>query len=250
MMILRVLVVVTCLSAAIASPISGRWRPLAFTALHTSLSPYAVPLRCKASPRAIAWNGGSIHGGLLHLTSLSSAADVGNSFVDALPALLQPSAVFTASNAFVLPFWALMVIAPGAQVTEKLMRSVTPFIVLGLLYLWLAVISSTFPEAVEGLGQGAGQLPVLTKAFSLEPVVATGWVHFLAEDLFVGRWVYLDGRKNDVPIRHSCLLSLLFGPLGVVSHLVTRDIVRRLREAKDGATGEPAVEDVLLKGSR
>lgn len=37
-----------------------------------------------------------------------------------------------------------------------------------------------------------------------------------------GRFVYLDGQKNRVFTKHSLLLCYLFGPVGFLSHLLTR----------------------------
>jgi Domain of unknown function (DUF4281) len=51
--------------------------------------------------------------------------------------------------------------------------------------------------------------------------VAAAWSHFIAQDLFVGRWVYLDSRKNSVFAGHSLALCYLFGPIGVVSYWFT-----------------------------
>lgn len=40
--------------------------------------------------------------------------------------------------------------------------------------------------------------------------------------LLQGRFVYLDGQKNKVFTKHSLLLCYLFGPIGFLSHLLTR----------------------------
>lgn len=39
-----------------------------------------------------------------------------------------------------------------------------------------------------------------------------------------GRWVYLDGQKNGIFTKHSLALCYLFGPIGVLSHLLTRTL--------------------------
>jgi Domain of unknown function (DUF4281) len=56
---------------------------------------------------------------------------------------------------------------------------------------------------------------------ALQVAVADGWAHFIAQDLFVGRWVYLDSRRNNVWAAHSLALCYLFGPIGVVSTFVS-----------------------------
>ncbi len=56
------------------------------------------------------------------------------------------------------------------------------------------------------------------------PAGATvGWIHFLAFDLFVGRWVYLDGRGLGLSawiVSPILLMVLMFGPLGLLLYLV------------------------------
>ena len=56
--------------------------------------------------------------------------------------------LFNAANVFVLPFWALIVIAPNWSVTKKVMESFLPFVVLAGVYLYLFVTGIT-PEAAQ-----------------------------------------------------------------------------------------------------
>lgn len=45
----------------------------------------------------------------------------------------------------------------------------------------------------------------------------------------MGRWIYLDGMRNGVWTAHSLALALFFGPTGILSHLLTRGVVRVFR---------------------
>ncbi len=47
--------------------------------------------------------------------------------------------IFGLSNLFVLPFWGLMIFAPGWRWTSKVMRSLLPIAGLGALYAVLLV---------------------------------------------------------------------------------------------------------------
>ncbi len=52
----------------------------------------------------------------------------------------------------------------------------------------------------------------------------------LAFDLFVGRWAYLDGRERGVSpwlMAPVLLLTLMFGPLGLLAHLALRALPPR-----------------------
>jgi hypothetical protein len=132
--------------------------------------------------------------------------------------------LFDLSNLFVLPFWAVMILLPNWNITRNIMKSDIPFLVLAGLYIYL--ISGTFdPETAQALANP--DLAGIAKAFSNERVAATGWAHFLALDLFVGRWIYWEGQKTGVWTIHSIALCLFAGPIGLLSHLVTRWLSQR-----------------------
>jgi len=126
--------------------------------------------------------------------------------------------IFNLTNLFVLPFWLLMIFLPHWRWTQRILRTPWPVVVLALVYTLLLVSQ---------IGAGAGSLlnPTLAGIASLlsSPAGATiAWVHFLAFDLFVGRWVYLDSRERGFSARWvSPALFLVFmaGPLGLLIYL-------------------------------
>jgi hypothetical protein len=61
--------------------------------------------------------------------------------------------------------------------------------------------------------------------FSSEMTLASAWIHLLVVDLFAARQVYNDGLENQIETRHSVSLCLLFCPVGIVSHFVTKAII-------------------------
>ena len=126
--------------------------------------------------------------------------------------------IFNFGNLFVLPFWALMVVVPNWEGTRKLMASYIPFVVLAALYVY-CFIASLDPDKLEEFANHT--LAVLANLFSDEKVMTTGWVHFLVMDLFVGRWIYLQGQEKQLFTRHSLALCLFAGPMGLLSHVVT-----------------------------
>ncbi len=126
--------------------------------------------------------------------------------------------IFNFGNLFVLPFWLLMVIVPGWSVTRRVMASAIPFAILAALYIY-CFVGSLDPDKLESFANPT--LPVLAQLFSETPVMATGWVHFLVMDLFVGRWIYFQGQEQGLWTRHSLLLCLFAGPMGLLSHLLT-----------------------------
>jgi hypothetical protein len=56
---------------------------------------------------------------------------------------------------------------------------------------------------------------------------AAAWAHFLAFDLFVGRWIFLDAREREVPtwmVSALLVVTLILGPLGFASYLGVRSM--------------------------
>ena len=56
------------------------------------------------------------------------------------------------------------------------------------------------------------------------PVTFAGWVHFLVLDLFLGRYIYWQGQNEKIWTIHSLILCLFAGPMGFLSHIITRTI--------------------------
>ncbi|MEE6258070.1 ABA4-like family protein [Plantactinospora sonchi] len=121
------------------------------------------------------------------------------------------------------PFWALMILAPGWSWTRRIVGSpwivAPPLVVYALLavphldLLWSAVSQPT----LDGL---AGVLAV-------PAVAAAGWAHFIAFDLFVGRWMYLDSRERGFPalvMAPLLVLTILLAPLGALGYLLVRHL--------------------------
>lgn len=134
------------------------------------------------------------------------------------------SQLFNLANLFVLPFWTLMILLPNWQITRKVMQSYIPFVILAVLYIYFFAISVN-AESAQALSNP--QLADIARFFGEEGAAATGWAHFLLMDLFVGRWIYWQGQETGVWTRHSLLLCLFAGPVGVLSHIVTVWISQR-----------------------
>ena len=132
--------------------------------------------------------------------------------------MIDLSLLFNIANFYALPFWLLMVILPKWVVTQKVMSSYLPFVPLAGLYIYLFG-GSLDPESAEAFSNPT--LPVLAQLFSQDPVMLTGWIHFIVLDLFTGRYVYLEGREKGIFTIHSLILCFFAGPIGLLSHIVT-----------------------------
>ncbi|HIK11506.1 MAG TPA: DUF4281 domain-containing protein [Oscillatoriaceae cyanobacterium M33_DOE_052] len=132
--------------------------------------------------------------------------------------------IFSFANLFVLPFWALMIFLPNWTVTRRVMGSYIPFLILASLYLYLLSGEIT-SESAQALANP--KLGDIARFFADESAAATGWVHFLVLDLFVGRWVYWQGQETGIWTVHSIALCLFAGPLGLLSHIITTWITQK-----------------------
>ncbi|GLT41153.1 hypothetical protein SLA2020_152380 [Shorea laevis] len=142
------------------------------------------------------------------------------------------SNAFTLGTAVVLPFYTLMVFAPKAELTKKVMESSIPFVVLGIVYACLLYLSWT-PDTLKLMFASKywlPELPGITKMFSNEMTIASGWIHYLVVDLYAARQIFLYGIENQVETRHSVALCLLFCPIGISTDFITRYLTEKFRK--------------------
>ncbi|KAL3682124.1 hypothetical protein R1sor_000146 [Riccia sorocarpa] len=143
--------------------------------------------------------------------------------------------LFTLATAFVVPFYTVMILAPKWEWTIKVMRSEMPYFVLGAGYIYLLALSWT-PETLGLMFASKYWLPELagiTKMFSSTITVASAWLHLLAVDLFAGRQMFLDGAEHNIETRHSLVLCLMMCPIGIFSHLVTKNLTLYFRRREE-----------------
>ena len=149
---------------------------------------------------------------------------------------MSVSDLFNIGNLFILPFWALMIFLPKWKITQRVMQSYIPFVPLAGLYLYLFISSVTLEDA-QALSNP--QLADIARLFADETAAATGWIHFLVMDLFVGRYIYLAGMKTGVWTFHSLSLCLFAGPLGLLSHIFTYWISLKFFSQESTQTNTP-----------
>ncbi|XP_072961595.1 protein MAO HUZI 4, chloroplastic [Typha angustifolia] len=143
------------------------------------------------------------------------------------------SYAFTCGTVAVLPFYTLMVLAPNAEVTKRSMESSAPYVALGVLYAYLLYLSWN-PDTLRLMFASKYWLPELSgiaRMFTNEMTVASAWIHLLAVDLFAARQVFHDGLKNKIETRHSVSLCLLFCPVGIVTHAITKVLTRTVNRS-------------------
>jgi hypothetical protein len=147
--------------------------------------------------------------------------------------------LFKLSNLLVLPFWVLMLFLPGWRWTVRVMRS--PWVAIGPAVLYVLLVLPHIAEHAPTLMRP--ELGKIAGLLGSRAGATITWAHFLAFDLFVGRWVYMDGRRRGVSawlLSPVLFLTLLFGPLGYLLHLCLRRIFSRAGSADAEPDPTPA----------
>lgn len=138
---------------------------------------------------------------------------------------MNPETLFSITNGIALIGWLLLVFAPRWKWTDKLVGSGLIPLLLATVYLILIVL---FFGRAEG---GFGSLAEVGKLFRNEWAVLTGWVHYLAFDLFIGNWELRDSQK--LGISHLFVVPCLFftfmlGPIGLLAYFAVSHRARRM----------------------
>jgi hypothetical protein len=129
--------------------------------------------------------------------------------------------LFKVSGMLVLPFWLLMIFAPNWQWTRRITASVWICAAPAVVYAALVIpqIAQILPVVARP------ELPDVARLLGSHTGATIAWVHFLAFDLFVGRWAYHDSFKRNISrlvMAPVLLLILLLGPFGLLLYLVIR----------------------------
>jgi hypothetical protein len=130
-------------------------------------------------------------------------------------------ALFELTFLLAAPFWTLMILAPRWSWTERIAGS--PWIVAPVLVLYLALVLPAIGEVLPAVASPT--LDGIRALLGTADGAAAAWAHMLAFDLFVGRWIWLDGRDRRIPALVTSpvlLLTILLGPVGLLVHLAAR----------------------------
>jgi hypothetical protein len=132
--------------------------------------------------------------------------------------------LFQLANLWIMPFWLLMIFLPYWGWTRRIVSSLWFIAPLALAYVLLVA-----PQLMALLPVLANpELGSLARLLGTPDMAAIGWIHFLAFDLFVGRWIYLDSHARGISawwISPCLALTLLFGPAGFLLYLALRSVV-------------------------
>lgn len=134
--------------------------------------------------------------------------------------------LFQLSSLLVMPFWFLIIFLPFWGWTKRIVASPWMAAPAALLYAALVLpgVAGIFAEVA------TPQLPEIAALLGTPAGATIAWAHFLAFDLFVGRWVYLDSRERKISawlVSPILFFVLMLGPLGLLLYLATRFFAAR-----------------------
>uniref|UniRef100_A0A7S1BF14 Uncharacterized protein n=1 Tax=Corethron hystrix TaxID=216773 RepID=A0A7S1BF14_9STRA len=125
-------------------------------------------------------------------------------------------------------FWAFIILTPKAQVTKKVMGGYEAVTLCALVHFFIVAASIAQPEGTAPIGDFADVFDpsgdpqtAMMGMMKNKNFVSEEWSHVLTWDLFVGRWIWLDGLRRGIFTAHSVLLCNLIGPPGLLLHWAT-----------------------------
>ena len=138
---------------------------------------------------------------------------------------MSDDAIFLAVSYSTLPGWLMLLFLPDARITRGVVHSGLYPVVLGVIYALLLFGDHPGPQ-----GSSFFTLEGVTRIFTTPLTIIACWLHYLILDLFVGAWIARDRAR--ISLSHlasvpSLVLTLLFGPVGLMSWMVIRAATRR-----------------------
>lgn len=119
--------------------------------------------------------------------------------------------VFSIAGLLSMLGWVLLLLSPYIPNWSD---RIAGFIIPGILSIGYLVILLFFSGQNDG---GFGSFADVTQLFSNPEALMSGWIHFLAFDLFVGAWICRTGRNEKINfgVILPCLpITFMFGPAG------------------------------------
>ncbi len=144
---------------------------------------------------------------------------------------MTPSDGFSIVNPAALLGWLLLAagLFSSGRLRQRLLLAggrVLPLLLCLAYAVALILYGDTAP------GGGFGTLEQVATLFRSPGLLLAGWIHFLAFDLFIGRWIVDDALARGLPrpaVLPSLLLTFLLGPVGLGLHFGLRLLLARPR---------------------
>jgi Domain of unknown function (DUF4281) len=149
---------------------------------------------------------------------------------------------FTVATFAPQPFWLLMILLPNSTLTKRIMGGMQVPLLLCAVHLLIVLASLSADGGTAPLAEfndvfdlsGDPQKAFIGMTSNYPNFVAEEWSHVLTWDLFVGRYIWLDGVQRNILTAPSVLLCNLIGPPGLILHWITCAV-----------SGKPLVDDQI-----
>ncbi|MFI6099067.1 ABA4-like family protein [Lentzea sp. NPDC051213] len=145
--------------------------------------------------------------------------------------------LFSLTFLLIAPFWLLMIFAPKWSWTQRIAESY--LIVLPPVAIYVVLMIPMLPELIPLVTRP--ELGPLAEFMATDTGAALVWAHMIAWDLFVGRWMYLEGRRLNVhPLVMAPVLviTILLAPVGLPLFLIVRKVCDTTNRGATVVTGQ------------
>jgi len=132
---------------------------------------------------------------------------------------------YYAINLLPAPMWAAWIGAPKSAAARYFASALWPWAILSVIYvvlIFLAMFVFTGPQEADIFS-----LHGLMLIFTNPVTMLAGWQHYLCFDAFVARWMVNDAPDAGYKLSPVLLLTLFFGPCGMLLYLALRPVLRR-----------------------
>ena len=151
--------------------------------------------------------------------------------------MFGPDQILQNGNLLAMVGWVILILGPRQF---RAVYWLPKFVIPGLLSVGYAGLLLPNFFASEG---GFGSIEEIRLLFASDHLLAAGWLHYLAFDLFVGAWIAKASDEAGISriIQFPILLAtFMFGPIGLLLFILTRTIIAGFPQKSDDAFGEDA----------
>lgn len=167
----------------------------------------------------------------INCDALNSNSPVLSSSLDLSLGILSADSIkeaFNIATFFPQIFWLFLIITPQSFITKKLMGGYEIITIFCLVHFFIVSASVAQPDGTAPMAEFADVFDpsgdpqkAMVGMMKYPNFVSEEWSHVLTWDLFVGRYIWLDGLKRGIFTSHSVLLCNLIGPPGLLLHWAT-----------------------------
>ncbi len=124
--------------------------------------------------------------------------------------------------------WILLIFVPYWRYTRPIVQYGVISLLLSFLYAYLLFLAPSTGGSMDL--SSFGSLEGVMDLFTDPKSVLTGWVHYLAFDLFIGTWEVADAKKHGINrwLVVPCLIcTFMLGPVGLILYFILRSVATK-----------------------